>query len=74
MPEIRSSADLRNHYNEISAFCHEHSEPIFITKNGRGNLGVMSIEAYENIVAPKGQPELLFEHPSQRLRLCFHGG
>ena len=47
MPTIRPSSDLRNNYNEISAFCHEHSEPVFITKNGKGDLAVLSIEAYE---------------------------
>ena len=47
MPHIRSSADLRNNYNEISTFCHEHAEPVFITKNGRGDLVVMSIELYD---------------------------
>lgn len=47
MPSIRPSADLRNNYNEISNFCHKYSEPIFITKNGKGDLAVMSIEAYE---------------------------
>jgi prevent-host-death family protein len=47
MPTIRPSADLRNSYNEISKICHEYAEPIFITKNGTGDLAVMSIEAYE---------------------------
>ena len=47
MPNIRSSADLRNSYNEISTFCHDYGEPVFITKNGKGDLVVMSIEAYE---------------------------
>ena len=51
MPTIRSSADLRNSYNEISKFCHEYSEPVFITKNGKGDLAVMSIEAYEQLVS-----------------------
>lgn len=50
MPIIRSSADLRNSYNEISTICHNYSEPVFITKNGKGDLAVMSIEAYENLV------------------------
>lgn len=50
MPTIRSSADLRNSYNEISTFCHNYSEPVFITKNGKGDLAVMSIEAYENLI------------------------
>ena len=50
MPTIRSSADLRNSYNEISSFCHTYGEPVFITKNGKGDLAVMSIETYEQIV------------------------
>lgn len=47
MPNIKSSTELRNNYNEISKFCHESREPIFITKNGQGDLAVMSIETYE---------------------------
>ena len=47
MPNIKSSTDLRNNYNEISTFCHENREPVFITKNGQGDLAVMSIETYE---------------------------
>jgi prevent-host-death family protein len=49
MPTIRPSADLRNKYNEISAFCHEYEEPVFITKNGKGDLAVMSVEVYERL-------------------------
>ena len=47
MPNIQSSTSLRNNYNEISAFCHNNREPVFITKNGQGDLAVMSIELYE---------------------------
>ena len=47
MPLIKSSTDLRNNYNDISTFCHESREPVFITKNGQGDLAVMSIETYE---------------------------
>ncbi len=50
MPTIRSSADLRNGYNEISTFCHQYGEPVFITKNGKGDLAVLSIEAYEQLL------------------------
>ncbi|MFO7848459.1 MAG: type II toxin-antitoxin system prevent-host-death family antitoxin [Spirochaetia bacterium] len=50
MPKIRPSADLRNKYNEISEFCHRYTEPIFITRNGQGDLAVMSIETYEMLV------------------------
>ena len=50
MPAIKSSADLRNGYNDISKFCHTYDEPVFITKNGKGDLAVMSIETYERLV------------------------
>ena len=51
MPNIRSSADLRNNYNDISSYCHAYNEPVFITKNGKGDLAVMSIEAYEGLTS-----------------------
>ncbi len=51
MPTIKSSAELRNNYNDISTLCHEYPEPVFITKNGKGDLAVMSIETYEEIAA-----------------------
>ena len=47
MPTIRPSVDLQDNYNEISELCHEYAEPVFITKNGTGDLAVMSIETYE---------------------------
>lgn len=50
MPNIRPSSELRNNYNEISAFCHKFGEPVYITKNGTGDLVVMSIETYERLV------------------------
>ncbi len=50
MPNIKSSTDLRNGYNAISAYCHESREPVFITKNGQGDLAVMSIEVYEELI------------------------
>ena len=50
MPQIRPSSDLRNSYNEISEFCHKYGEPVYITKNGTGDLAVMSIETYERLV------------------------
>jgi len=49
MPKIKSSTDLRNNYNDISLFCHKHQEPVFITKNGQGDLAVMSIDLYEEL-------------------------
>ena len=49
MPQIRPMTDLRN-TNEISELCHAKNEPIFITKNGYGDLVVMSIEAYDKLI------------------------
>jgi prevent-host-death family protein len=50
MPKIRPITDLRN-TNEISEICHKLQEPIFITKNGYGDLVVMSVETYERQMA-----------------------
>ena len=50
MPQIRPITDLRN-TNEISEACHKYGEPIFITKNGYGDLVVMSIDTYERQLA-----------------------
>ena len=53
MPVIRKSADLRNSYSEISDFSYKYREPIFITKNGAGDLAVMSIETYEEVIGKR---------------------
>jgi len=47
MPNIRPISDLRNNANDISELCHQTREPVFITKNGVGDMVVMSVEAYE---------------------------
>ena len=44
---IEPSASLRNNYNEISEYCKKTGEPIFLTKNGKGDLVVMSLETFE---------------------------
>jgi len=61
MPVIRNCADLSNNYTEISDFCHRFREPIFITKNGAGDLAVMSIETYEEITGKQKLYRLLEE-------------
>lgn len=50
MPNIRPISDLRNNSNEIAEFCKMNHEPVFITKNGVGELAVLSIEDYEQMI------------------------
>ena len=49
MPQIRPITDLRN-TNEISEICNARKEPVFITKNGYGDLVIMSIATYESML------------------------
>lgn len=51
MPSIRPISDLRNSASEISDFCHRTREPVFITRNGSGDMVVLSIEEYERRMA-----------------------
>ena len=51
MPQIRPITDLRN-TTEISELCHAKNEPVFITKNGYGDLVIMSMETYEALTEP----------------------
>ncbi len=47
MPNIRPISDLRNNFNFIADLCHKEGEPVFITKNGVGDLVIMSHALYE---------------------------
>jgi len=49
MPLIRPISDLRNRALEISELCHAEEQPIFITRNGKGDLVVMSQAHYERL-------------------------
>ena len=51
MPIIKPISDLRNNFSEISELCHRAGQPVFITKNGKGDLVVMSIAKYEQMEA-----------------------
>ena len=44
--KIKPSTSLRNEYNDISSYCKEQDQPVYITKNGEGDLVVMSIDYY----------------------------
>jgi prevent-host-death family protein len=49
MPIIKPISDLRNKANEISNLAHKSDEPIFITKNGEGDMVVMSMAQYSKL-------------------------
>ena len=51
METIRPSADLRNHYSEISKACRESRQPVYITVNGRGDTVLMGLTEYEQMRA-----------------------
>lgn len=58
---IRPSADLRNHYNEISKQCREDKEAVIITVNGRGDTVSLSYEEYKRMKARIELLEILAE-------------
>ncbi len=49
MPQIIPIKDLKN-TSEISDMCHKSKEPIYITKNGYGDMVIMSMEIYESVM------------------------
>jgi PHD/YefM family antitoxin component YafN of YafNO toxin-antitoxin module len=61
MAKILPSSDLRNKYNEISSFCNTYNEPVFITKNGTGDLVLLSNNAYEELIGRRELHRLLNE-------------
>jgi prevent-host-death family protein len=64
---IKPSTALRNEYNDISRLCKEKQQPIYITRNGEGDLVVMDIEAFERREAMLDLRERLLVSEQQRL-------
>jgi len=64
---IKSSTNLRNNYNAITKLAHEKKEPVYITRNGEGDIVVMSIEAFEHREAMLDLREKLLLAEQQRL-------
>lgn len=58
---IKPSATIRNNYNEIAEICKTTHEPVFLTKNGEGDLVVMDIETYNKREAALDLRERLSE-------------
>jgi prevent-host-death family protein len=56
MPKIRPISDLRNKFAEISKSVHQDKQPVFLTKNGVGDMVVMSHEFFEQLIVT---PEIL---------------
>ncbi len=49
MNNIRPVSDLKNNLSEISRIVHETAQPVFLTKNGFGDMVVLSMESFENL-------------------------
>lgn len=58
---IRPSADLRNHYSDISRQCREGREAVIITVNGRGDTVSLNYDEYKRLIARLELLELLAE-------------
>ena len=50
MPKIKEFSDLVHNYGEISDYYHNYREPVFLTKEGRGDLAVMGLETYQELM------------------------
>ena len=86
---IKSSTALRNDYGMISDLAHKEAEPIYITKNGEGDLVVMSVEAFEEreellklkakleaaeLARLSGAPAYTLEESRKRLEAIYQDG
>lgn len=58
---IRPVSDLRNNFADVSRIVHETGEPVFLTKNGFGDMVVLSMEAYENLQLDSRIYDMLLE-------------
>ena len=65
---IKPSAAIRNNYNEISQLCKETEQPVYLTKNGEGDLVVMDIKSFSKRESMLKLREMLIEAEESRIR------
>jgi len=88
MPIIKPISSLRNQTRDIASLCHEQDEPVYLTRNGEGELVVVSIEHYERLKArvelfgklsvaqaqaAEGKKGFSHAHVMRKLRQRLHG-
>ena len=66
MMNIRPSAAIRKNYNEISELCKRTGEPVYLTKNGSGDLVVIDIEAFSKRESMLKLREILLRSEEER--------
>lgn len=59
IPDVKPSTSIRHDYNTFSKHCHETQAPVVITKNGEADLVVMSVDAYQKIMARQRLGQML---------------
>ncbi|MCL2427473.1 MAG: type II toxin-antitoxin system Phd/YefM family antitoxin [Oscillospiraceae bacterium] len=67
MVNIRPSASIRNNYNEISKLCKSTGEPVYLTKNGTGDLVVMDVESFARRESALKLREMLLRSEENRI-------
>ena len=68
---IKPSANIRQNYNEIAELCKKTGEPVYLTKNGEGDLVVMDINAFSRREKMLKLREELISVEEERLELTF---
>ncbi len=66
MIHIKPSAAIRNNYNEIAQLCKETEQPVYLTKNGEGDLVVMDIKSFSKRESMLKLREMLVEAEESR--------
>ena len=59
LPDIKASTSIRHDYSQFSRHCHETGQPVVVTKNGEADLVVMSVPAYQKMMARQRLGQML---------------